>query len=216
MAYASAEPTVSSVTELDLELDRHLPPALRSVSSLFWTAAPVIERGVGWLDELGVGDVVDLGSGVGKWCVGAALLARTPRRYVGLEHRSELVAIANQLAEGMGVADRVTFHGGEISELLAKPGPIPGLAASPAFYLFNPFGENVAPDAERLDAAVELSEARYHRDVAVMEDLLAIAPSGTWVLVYNGFGGRMPSGYEPVRTAEDHGVFLRLWQKGPR
>ncbi|HRE88704.1 MAG TPA: hypothetical protein PK095_06135 [Myxococcota bacterium] len=166
-----------------------------------------------WLDAHGVGDIVDLGAGVGKWCVGAALLGTRPRRYFGLEHRGDLVGVARELAGAFAVSDRVAFFQGEIRDLLTSPGPIPSLPAAPAFYVFNPFGENVAPDEEHLDEGVELSEARYHRDVAALEDLLSIAPCGTWVLVYNGFGGRMPRGYEPERTAEIHGFFLRLWHK---
>jgi predicted RNA methylase len=170
---------------------------------------------VAWLDELGVGDIVDLGSGVGKWCVGAALLATTPRRYYGLEHRVELVAVAHDLARSFNVTERVTFHRGEVRALLEAPGPIAGLPARPAFYLFNPFGENTARDDERLDEAVELSEDRFHRDVAATESLLEVALPGTWVLVYNGFGGRMPASYEPVRTDFDGAFALRLWRKRP-
>ena len=200
----------------DEALDSYLPLSVQRVSPLFWTSVPIIERMVGWLDELGVGDIVDLGSGVGKWCVGAALLDTSGRRYFGLEHRPELVTIATDLAIHFRVTHRVTFHQGEVADLLERPGPIPGLPARPAFYLFNPFGENIAPDHERLDLEVELSEARFHRDVAVMEDLLEVAAPGTWVLVYNGFGGRMPFSYEPVRTDFDGPYALRLWHKGPR
>lgn len=197
----------------DEAIDSHLPLSARQVSPLFWTSVPIIERAVAWLDELGVGDIVDLGAGVGKWCVGAALLARHERRYFGLEHRPELVTIATELATHFDVTDRVTFHQGEVADLLVRPGPIPGLPAQPAFYLFNPFGENVAPDHERLAPDVELSEARFHRDVAAVEDLLEVAAPGTWVLVYNGFGGRMPFSYEPVRTDFDGPYALRLWRK---
>lgn len=197
----------------DESLDSYLPLSAQRVSPLFWTSVPIIERAVAWLDELGVGDIVDLGSGVGKWCVGAALLAKSERRYFGLEHRRELVTIATGLATHLGVADRVTFHQGEVADLLGRPGPIPGLPARPAFYLFNPFGENVAPDDEHLDDSVELSEARFHRDVTAVEDLFEVAAAGTWVLVYNGFGGRMPFSYEPVRTDFDGPYALRLWRK---
>lgn len=197
----------------DETIDSHLPLSAQQVSPLFWTSVPIIERTVAWLDELGVGDIVDLGSGVGKWCVGAALLSQFERRYFGLEHRPELVTIATELSTHFHVTDRVTFHQGEVAALLNRPGPIPGLPARPAFYLFNPFGENVAPDDERLGPDVELSEARFHRDVAAVEDLLEVAAPGTWVLVYNGFGGRMPFSYEPVRTDFDGPYALRLWRK---
>lgn len=199
----------------DLELDARLPEPYRRVSSFFWTAMPIIERMVSWLDELEVGDIVDIGSGVGKWCVGAALIDRHKRRYFGLEHRAELVAVAKDLAHHFGVEDRVSFHHGEVTGLLQAPGPIAHLPPAPAFYFFNPFGENTAVDDERLDQTVELTEARFHRDVAAAEALLEVAVPGTWVLVYNGFGGRMPAAYEPVRTDFDGAFVVRLWRKMP-
>ena len=51
------------------------------------------------------------------------------------------------------------------------------------------------------------------RDIAATEALLADAAHGTYVLVYNGFGGRVPSSYEPIRIDYDLPNVLRLWVK---
>lgn len=187
----------------DADFDALWPEPVRRVSARFWTPLSVVRRGVQWLDEEGVGDVLDIGSGGGKFCVAAALMDQRPRRYVGLEHRPELVAAAHDLAARFGVSDRVRFT---LGTLAATP-----LPTSAAYYLFNPFGENIAPDRERFDDTVELSDARFARDVAATEALLSAAPVGTYALVYHGFGGRMPPTYEPICIDYDLPNVLRLW-----
>ena len=201
----------------DLALDGPLPDRFRRRSSLFWTPLEIVQRGVGWLDEVAAGDVLDLGSGVGKWCVGAALSDRDGRRrYLGLEHRADLVATATALAAHFEVSERVAFHCGEVADLAPSSEKIGGPfdpAGVAAFYLFNPFGENTAPEHEYLDTAVELSEARFRRDVAATEALLRAARPGTLALIYNGFGGRVPDSYEVLRSDYERPFTLRLWRK---
>ena len=191
----------------DVAFDALWPDAIRAVSARFWTPLAVVRRGVQWLDEEGVGDVLDIGSGGGKFCVAAALMDQGTRRYVGLKHRPELVAAARELAAVLGVGDRVHF---ELGTLTGAP-----LPSSAAYYLFNPFGENIAPDVERFDDSVELTDARYERDVAATEALFVAAPVGSHVLVYHGFGGRMPATYEPICIDYDLPNVLRLWVKRP-
>lgn len=200
--------------ELAREIDRKLSERWIQRSDLFWTPVEVTARGVAWLDEVGAGPVMDLGSGVGKWCVAAARLS-PGRRYVGVEHRADLVRVATSLARDLGVADRVAFHHAAVHDLasMAHPELAPILAETEAFYLFNPFGEHLAPDDEHLDEAVAFSEDGFRRDVAATRALLSTRPPGTFVLVYNGFGGAMPEGYEPVRSDLEGRYTLRLWLK---
>ena len=46
-----------------------------------------------------------------------------------------------------------------------------------------------------------------------LKTLLRSVPAGTWILTYNGFGGRMPAGYELVRVDWKLAEVLRLWRK---
>jgi hypothetical protein len=147
--------------------------------------------------------VADIGSGAGKFCVAAALSGRC--HYTGLEQRPHLVAAARTLAQFFKVDDRVSFVEGNLSDV---PAP-----SADAYYLFNPFGENLFTKDECLDDSVELSSERFSRDIAAVEDLLARAPIGTCVLTYNGFGGRVPIGYDEIRVARDLPNLLRMWRK---
>ena len=187
----------------DRSFDRFLPDELRIVSGQHWTPLVVALRVAEWLDGLGVRRVVDLGSGAGKFCVAAAIASSC--QFTGIEQRPHLVHAARALARSFAVEDRVRFIVGTLGQL-----EIPD---ADAYYLYNPFGENLFGPEGHVDDVVELSEERYMRDTSLVERFLKHAPVGTYVVKYNGFGGIMPGTYKPIRI--DHGMpnVLRLWRK---
>lgn len=187
----------------DAVFDRLLPRDLRLASSQHWSPIEVATRASAWLDSLGVEDLVDIGSGPGKFCVVAALSGRA--RYVGIEQRERLVLTARNLARTLGVEDRVTFIQGTF-------GKIPPPEAS-AYYLYNPFGENLYERSEYLDDHVELTFERYYRDVAHVKRLLYNVRVGTYVMTYNGFGGRVPACFDEVFIDREMPNVLRIWKK---
>jgi hypothetical protein len=146
---------------------------------------------------------VDIGSGVGKFCVVAALRCRA--HFSGLEHRQRLVTAARELAAMFAVADRVGF---EHTMFDAEQAP-----RADAYYLFNPFGENLYAVANRLDSTVETSRQRFVREVLAVQRLLHAQPEGTLLLTYNGYGGTIPHQYELVRS-DPQIKALKLWRKG--
>ena len=183
--------------------DRFLPLRLRVASGVFWTPLVVAARAAVWLAEAEVGTVVDIGAGVGKFCVAAALATRC--RYVGVEHRARLVAAAGRLARLFRVDDRVSFVTASLD-----PRTLP---AADAYYLYNPFGENrFGPDGH-LDEDVELGEARYRDDIAAVEAVLRAARAGTHVITYNGFGGAVPEGWDQICVDRTLPNMLRMWIK---
>ncbi len=187
----------------DRAFDRLLPRELRDVSWQYWTPLRVAMRAAVWLDAMGVHTVVDIGSGPGKFCVAAALAGKA--EYTGLEQRPRLISAARELAQRFAVEDRVRFVEGALGEVQ--------LPAADAYYLYNPFGENLFGSSEHLDDEVELSHARFQRDVAAIDTLLRHAPVGTYLLTYNGFGGRMPASYREVLIDSELPNVLRLCRK---
>lgn len=183
--------------------DRFLPPRLRLASGMFWTPLVVAARAAAWFAELGIVTVVDIGSGAGKFCVAAALGGDC--RFIGLEHRQRLVTAAERLARLFQVDDRVQFVAGPLDPSRAP--------AADAYYLYNPFAENRFGPESQLDADVELGEECYHRDVTATEELLRRAARGTYVVTYNGFGGRVPDSYEKIRVDRTLPNMLRMFRK---
>lgn len=189
----------------DAAFDALLPTEAREVSDRYWTPVAVAVQAAAWFDQFGIDTVLDVGSGVGKFCVAAALAGRRPRRFLGLEQRPRLVAAARALANRFGLGDRTRFLEGALGDA-----PVP---QAQAYYLFNPFGENVFCAGDPLDRDVELSEERQARDVALVQAVLRESPVGTFLLTYHGFGGTTPAGYDEVAVVGRWPHVLRLWQK---
>lgn len=187
----------------DRAFDRFLPLELQLVSRRYWTPLVVAMRVAQWLERYDVRSVVDIGAGAGKLCVAAALAGRT--HFIGLEQRARLVGAARDLARVFEVSDRVAFLHGALGETIVPE--------TDAYYLYNPFGENLFGPEDFLDEEVELGDERYLRDIAAVEDLLRQAPVGTYLLTYNGFGGEVPPSYSEVRVDRDLPNVLRMWRK---
>lgn len=187
----------------DRGFDRFLPERLRVVSPLYWSPLAVAQRSAEWFTDAGVHSVVDIGSGAGKFCVAGALFGQC--RFTGLEQRPFLVRSARALARLFDVNDRVRFVDGALGTV---PAPI-----ADAYYFFNPFGDYSFGFGHLADMNGECSDARRTHDVAAAEQLLRRAAVGTWVLTFNGFGGRMPGGYDLVRVDWELPGALRLWRK---
>jgi SAM-dependent methyltransferase len=186
----------------DRAFDRFLSRDLQRLSRQHWTPLVVAIRVGEWLDRVSARTVVDIGSGSGKFCVAAALVSRA--KFTGIEQRPRLVDAARRLARAFGVEDRVTFL-----HATARPEVIP---VADAYYLYNPFGENLQGHAGHVDSDVELSAKRYRREVALMERFFHGTRVGTYVVKYNGFGGVMPAAYAPIRIDHDLSSILRMWQ----
>lgn len=187
----------------DYAFDRLMPARLRAASERFWTPIEVTSRAAVWFEELGIRSVVDIGSGVGKFCIAGALIGTCS--YVGIEQRPPLVNVARNLAWLLGVDGQVSFLDGEFGKLETP--------AADCYYLYNPFEENLFPIEESLDDHVELSRDRFRQDLRSFRALVSQLPFGAYVLTYNGVGGRMPEGLDEVRVDRDLPAPLRLLRK---
>jgi SAM-dependent methyltransferase len=187
----------------DSSFDQFLSDPMRALSSQYFTPLAVAVRAAEWFSERNIRTVVDIGSGAGKFCVAAALAGHC--HFTGLEHRERLVATARSLARTFHVENRVHFLQGALGAAR--------LPSADAYYLYNPFEENVVEQAARIDEDVELSEERYSRDLHAVRELLIAARPGTYVLTYNGFGARLPAGYRHLCVDRELPNVLSLWRK---
>jgi hypothetical protein len=184
----------------DAAFDRFLPPVLHRASGTFWTPLEVAARAARWFRELDVRSVVDVGSGVGKFCIAAALGSSCS--FTGIEQRPWLVDTARHLTRLFNVEGRVEFVTGSFGCVVTPP--------ADCYYLFNPFGENLFDREEQLSEDADLSHARYLQDIAAVEALLDSVPIGTYVMTYNGYGGIIPDDYDEVRIDLELPCVLRM------
>jgi SAM-dependent methyltransferase len=185
----------------DARFDRLLPPALQRLAGLHFTPVSVAARAAAWLAAAG-GEVADLGSGVGKFClVGAATTTAT---FTGIEVRAGLVQVARDLARRMGLPGAQFVQG----DLRAAP-----LDRYRGLYLYDPFSESTAEEDERLDPWVPTTDRPA--DVATLLARLEGVAAGTRLAIFCGLGGPEPQGWTLVsdELVDDRGDVLQRWVK---
>ena len=169
---------------------------------MFWSPVSVVRRAAELLSRGPATRILDVGSGVGKFCTIAALT--TPGIFIGVERCGDLVDVARETAR-RARAPKARFIHASVEDV--EWSKFDGL------YFFNPFGE-----LGRLGLTPLYAEARdpaeYWRIVAFTEENLCRAKQGARVVTYHGFGGDMPSCFrllikEPVGTD-----YLECWEKG--
>jgi SAM-dependent methyltransferase len=182
--------------------DRLLPRELRDLACHHFTPVVVAERAASMLVDRPGRRVLDVGSGIGKFClVGAAY---TDGVFVGVEQRPHLVSVAEDLARTLAI-DNVSFVHADMAEI--------DWAQFDGFYLFNPFSEHALPSSRPLDDTIERSRDHFRSHVHAVRSRLGQARVGTRVVTLHGFGGTMPPGYVCVAEQAIRSDWLRLWIK---
>jgi hypothetical protein len=189
----------------DRVFDRVFPTSIRLASHEYWTPVKVASRAARLLANIGAERILDVGAGPGKFCIVGALT--TSAQFTGIEQRENLVHVARMAAWRLG-ADRVRFLHRNLVDF--------DFNLFDAFYLYNPFYEQLGTTALAIDDQIARSPSFYRRYVVTTTQKLARARIGTAVITYHGFGGVMPAGYRRVHqepAGEDH---LVLWVKTHR
>jgi len=186
----------------DHEFDRLYPDWVRALSEVHWTPVSVARRAAELLVTHPGTRVLDMGSGVGKFCLVGALT--TAGVFYGIEQRFHFVRVARATALTLGLKSARFLHG----NLLALD-----WSGFHAFYLFNPFAENLASVMAGIDATVDLSIDLFHAYVRFVRQQLHQAGRGTRVVTYHGFGGEMPPSYRLELEEESGTERLELWIK---
>ena len=187
------------ITVEDEKFDLIYAPEIRNLSALFWTPVRIAAEAARLLVVAPGTRVLDIGCGAGKFCLVAARL--TEGRFTGVEQRPGLVAAARQAAAELGVPE-VDFREANVMDV--------SIADFDAFYIFNPFEENLFR-GHKIDSAVPLSIDLFKRYTGHVAAELAARPIGTRVVTYMGYADEIPSCYSCESTLFDDD--LKLWIK---
>ncbi|MBC7690847.1 MAG: class I SAM-dependent methyltransferase [Methylotenera sp.] len=192
----------SGRTVSDREFDLFYPNDYQGLSEYHFTPVEVAKRAAELLTVNSETRILDVGSGLGKFCFVGALTSQA--HFTGVEQRAHLVRISKQIALQYRVP-RVEYVEGDVRAL--------DWTQFQSFYLFNPFIENLYPSEQKIDETVESTEQRYKELIRWVQKRLHLMPVGTRVATFHGFGGDMPPGYV-LHVKEEFGSdFLRLWIK---
>ena len=190
----------------DLQFDRTLSADMYQLSQVHWTPIPVILAALSLLKPSATSRVLDVGSGCGKFCLVASLVA--PGHYTGIEIRPHLVEAARQ-TQTLYRASRVDFRQGDMTQL--------DWSDFSDFYLYNPFWENKIAHQTRgprvIDHSLELDHQQFLLYTETVRRKLSGCPIGTRVVTYHGFGSDLPPGFIPVKSQLFGTGNLELWIK---
>jgi len=183
----------------DERFDMIYPLEIRDLSRRHWTPVAVARQAAEFLVKEPKTRVLDLGCGPGKFCIVGALT--TAGHFTGVEQREQLADLARTTIRWNKITNAEIVHA-NVTDI--------DFLAFDAFYLYNPFEENLFKTG-KIDSTVRFSEALYERYTGHVSMELERAPLGTRVVTYGGLCEEVPFCYECQRSA--FGGVLKQWQK---
>ncbi len=163
------------------------PPSMQKLARTHWTPLDVAKKAVEFLVPGDGSRVLDIGSGVGKFCLSAAWY-RPNAHFYGIEQRKNLVEHAEVAKETLGLSN-VSFIHGNFTDI--------SLERFDHFYFYNSFYENIR-GTPKIDFNISFSEALYddynHHFFKQLEKM----PAGTRVVTRCSWEDRIPPSYQTV------------------
>jgi len=184
----------------DAKLLQLYPAPIRSLSRMHWSPLYIAQKVVSFLalnDEV---KVLDIGSGVGTFCLAGAFY-KPSVSFFGVEQRKDLVAHAEFARQTLGFKN-VHFMHRNFTQL--------NLNEYDHFYFYNSFFENL-DGAEKIDNEIVYSNELYNYYSIYLYNQLERMPLGTRVAAYCSWGDEIPPCYQ---LAESHyNNLLKFWIK---
>jgi SAM-dependent methyltransferase len=188
-----------NINVCDDDFDALLPTKYESISRKHWTSIRAAKLASDFLVEKFGTRVLDIGSGVGKFCLVGALT--TKGFFTGVEQRKELVTVARSLAARYLVGNVHFIHDNITSIQFAD---------FDAFYFYNSFYENIEWE-NRIDDSVSLHSKLYRRYSSYVAGQLASLRPGSRLVTNCGSTCIIPKSYKRVDSVY-HGK-LDFWEK---
>jgi hypothetical protein len=172
----------------------------RALARRHWTPVAIARKAARFLATQKNARILDIGSGVGKFCLSAAHF--TPSAiYHGVEQRRYLVDQAESLREELGLSN-VHFIHGNFTQLK--------FSHYDHFYFFNSFYENLS-GTDRIDDTIEYSGELFNYYNHYLYKELEQVPEGTRLVTYHSLGDEIPPCFLEVGSEADDN--LKYWIK---
>lgn len=183
----------------DEEFNGILGKHIASLSNLHWTPLKIARKASEWLCNSADSKILDVGSGIGKFCFVGALT--TDGEYTGVEQRENLVKISNKIIDQNKIS-KVKFIYNNFKHI--------NFNNYTGFYLYNPFWENIAND-KLIDHKITVSESLYKEYNKLLSDKLSKLKAGVLVVTYLMKEDDIPQCFSIKKHQFDRKLIL--WQK---
>lgn len=183
----------------DDSFDEFFSPRIKKLSKVHWTPLSVAKRAANFLAPNPGCKVIDIGSGVGKFCLAAAHYC-PDSEFDGIEQRINLHMTAEHSKEISGL-ENVHFIHGDFTEI--------NLDSYTGIYFYNSFAENLYSFG-RIDNTIEHSPSLYNYYANYLYMLLDGKPAGTRLATYHVSENEIPICYDLIETDFDEHLKLLI------
>jgi hypothetical protein len=183
----------------DLTFNTIYPVRIKRLSERHWTPVKIAKIAADYLASRPQTKVLDIGSGVGKFCLVGA--ASTKGIFYGVEQRASLIRIAESIAEKHHIANAKFIHS-NITQI--------NFSDYDAFYFYNSFFENIdttTPIDKEIDPKIEL----FYTYSNYVRDQLGKMPVGTRLVTYWSTWEEIPESFD-IEYSTCNGI-LNFWRK---
>lgn len=186
-----------SILHNDDSFDQLYKEKYRSLSATFWIPLNIALEASEWLSKND--QVLDIGSGVGKFCTIGALTNKV--QFTGVEIRKNLHQEAI-MVKGKLQLENLVFINEDIINI--------DFNQYSSFFYYNPFCEFLSV-SEKIDASIQSSEVQFlkHEDIVIQK--LSKLPKDTRIATYNSPCLPLPSSFELVELKCNN--LLSFWIK---
>lgn len=183
----------------DTSFDYLYPRRIQNLSDMHWTPLEIAKKSSEYLSAPN-SKVLDIGSGVGKFCIAAGFFEPETLFY-GVEQRRDLFNLAESVKNTLDLSN-VKFIHNNITAL--------DFELFDSFYFFNSFYENIKPDLS-IDTKIEVNSELYNYYTNYVYQQLDQRPSGTRLVTYHGSAKQIPSSYQLIDNT--HHYALKMWMR---
>lgn len=183
----------------DTEFNQLYPPAIRLLAQRHWTPLHIVKSAAKFLAVEDGDRILDIGSGIGKFCLGAAYYNPTAF-YYGVEQRADLVQHAESATNSL-VLQNVSFIHENFTRL--------DCSSYDHFYFYNSFYENLIV-IDKIDNSISCSQELYNYYSRYLFRQLEKKPSGTRLATYHNFKDIVPPSFQMIESEIES---LKFWIK---
>lgn len=180
--------------------DKLYPLSIQVLARKHWTPLLIARKAASFLTSDNNARILDIGSGVGKFCLTAAYF-KPDAFYYGVEQRKSLINYADTTKSTLGI-ENVSFIHGNFTQL--------DFRNYDHFYFFNSFYENLS-GTNKIDDSIDYSRGLYNYYNRYLYQQLELKPAGTKLATYHSLEEEVPEGYRLIGS--EKGSLLKYWIK---
>ena len=184
----------------DADFNQIYPPSIQALSKKQWTPISIARKAANFLAAENGASILDIGSGVGKFCLAAAYY-KPKSFFFGVEQRKSLTGFS-EMAKDILSLDNVFFIPGNFTQL--------DFRQYDHFYFYNSFYENLA-GTDKIDDSIDYSRELFNYYNRYLFKQLQLKPAGTRLATFHSLEDEIPRDYHVVGTEADN--LLKFWIK---